>query len=53
MTILWRDEIPQFQERSAELQIGFPGFPVESCGFGQLHVVLFRENHISGLCREP
>jgi len=24
------------------------GFPVESCGFGQLHVVLFRENHISG-----
>jgi hypothetical protein len=21
---------------------------VESCGFGQLHVVLFRENHISG-----
>jgi hypothetical protein len=28
--------------------LGFPGFPVESCGFGQLHVVLFRENHISG-----
>jgi hypothetical protein len=28
--------------------LGFPGFPVESCGFGQMHVVLFRENHISG-----
>jgi hypothetical protein len=28
--------------------LGFPGFPVESYGFGQLHVVLFRENHISG-----
>jgi hypothetical protein len=28
--------------------LGFPGFPVESCGFGQQHVVLFRENHISG-----
>jgi hypothetical protein len=28
--------------------LGSPGFPVESCGFGQLHVVLFRENHISG-----
>jgi hypothetical protein len=26
--------------------LGSPGFPVESCGFGQLHVVLFRENHI-------
>ncbi len=25
-------------------QVGFPGFPVESCGFGQLHVVLFGEN---------
>jgi hypothetical protein len=28
--------------------LGSPGFPVESCGFGQLHVVLFREKHISG-----
>jgi hypothetical protein len=28
--------------------LGFPGFPADSCGFGQLHVVLFRENHISG-----
>jgi hypothetical protein len=27
---------------------GFPGFPVEGCGFEQLHVVLFEENHISG-----
>jgi hypothetical protein len=27
--------------------LGSPGFPVESCGFEQLHVVLFRENHIS------
>ena len=27
-------------------QVGFPGFPVESCGFGRQHVVLFRENHI-------
>jgi hypothetical protein len=45
-----------FPRKSAELQIppqqagqvGSPGFPVESCGFGQLHVVLFKENHISG-----
>jgi hypothetical protein len=29
-------------------QVGFPGFPVESCGFERLHVVLFEENHISG-----
>jgi len=37
-----------FHERSVELQtLGSPRFPVESCGFGQLHVVLFRENHIS------
>jgi hypothetical protein len=28
--------------------LGFPEFPVESCGFGQMRVVLFRENHISG-----
>ena len=28
--------------------LGYPRFPVESCGFGRLHVVLFRENHISG-----
>ena len=28
--------------------LGFPGFPVEGCGFAQLHVVLFGENHISG-----
>ena len=28
--------------------LGYPGFPVESCGFGQLHVVLFTENHIRG-----
>ena len=26
--------------------LGFPGFPVESCGFEQLHVVLFEENHM-------
>ena len=26
--------------------LGFPGFPVESCGFGRLRVVLFEENHI-------
>jgi hypothetical protein len=25
----------------------FPRFPVESSGFDQLHVVLFKENHIS------
>jgi hypothetical protein len=30
--------------------LGFPGFPVESCGFGQLRVVLFTENHMRG-CR--
>src|ERR1700738_5059000 len=29
-------------------QVGFPGFPVEGCGFEQLHVVLFEEKHISG-----
>jgi hypothetical protein len=29
-------------------QVGFPGIPVESSGFGQVHMVLFRENHISG-----
>jgi hypothetical protein len=28
--------------------LGFPGFPVGGCGFEQLHVVLFEENHISG-----
>jgi hypothetical protein len=28
--------------------LAFPRFPVESCGFGQLHVVLFKENHITG-----
>jgi hypothetical protein len=28
--------------------LGFPGFPVEGCGFEQLRVVLFEENHISG-----
>jgi hypothetical protein len=39
----------RFQERSANCRsLGFPGFPVESCGFDQQHVVLFRENHISG-----
>jgi hypothetical protein len=27
-------------------QVGFPGFPVESCGFGRVRVVLFEENHI-------
>ena len=39
-----------FQERSAGTAdpSASPGFPVESCGFDQLHVVLFRENHISG-----
>jgi hypothetical protein len=29
-------------------QVGSPEFPVERCGYGQLRVVLFRENHISG-----
>jgi hypothetical protein len=28
--------------------LGFPGFPVEICGFGRLRVVLFEENHIRG-----
>jgi hypothetical protein len=28
--------------------LGSPEFPVESCGFGQLHMVLFKENHIRG-----
>jgi hypothetical protein len=28
--------------------LGFPRFPVESCGFDQVHVVLFAENHIPG-----
>jgi hypothetical protein len=49
MTILFEYSISRFQQRSAELQIPrLPRFPVESCRFGQLHVVLFKENHISG-----
>ena len=37
------------QEGSVELQtLGSPRFPVESCGSGQVHVVLFTENHIDG-----
>jgi hypothetical protein len=28
--------------------LDYPGFPVGRCDFGQLHVVLFTENHISG-----
>jgi hypothetical protein len=28
--------------------LAFPGFPVESCGFRKLRVVLFGENHIRG-----
>jgi hypothetical protein len=28
--------------------LGFPRFPVKSCSFGELHVVLFSENHICG-----
>jgi hypothetical protein len=41
--------IPRFQERSAELQIPrLPRISCRECGFGQLHVVLFKENHISG-----
>jgi hypothetical protein len=60
MTSLLRDEIPCFQERPQNCrslhgtpgQVGFPGFTVESCGFGQLYVVLFRENHIGGRWRE-
>jgi hypothetical protein len=35
-------------QRAHRRSLGFPGFPVESCGFGQLHVVLFKENHICG-----
>jgi hypothetical protein len=34
-------------------QIPSPEFPVESCDFGQLHVVLFEENHIRGRRQEP
>ncbi len=34
--------------RAHHRSLGSPGFPVEGCGFGCLHVVLFRENHISG-----
>ncbi len=36
--------------RAHRRSLGSPGFPVKSCGFGQLHVVLFKENHISGRC---
>jgi hypothetical protein len=32
--------------------LGSPGFPVESCDFDQLRVVLLRENHIHGRGRE-
>jgi hypothetical protein len=28
--------------------LAFPRFPVESCGFGQQGVVLFKENHMPG-----
>jgi hypothetical protein len=28
--------------------LGSPGFPVENCRFGEMHVVLFKENHIRG-----
>jgi hypothetical protein len=34
--------------RAHRRSLGSPGFPVKSCGFGQLHVVLFKENHIRG-----
>jgi hypothetical protein len=45
----WGFERKIWEVREAHRRsLGFPGFPVESCGFGQLHVVLFRENHISG-----
>jgi hypothetical protein len=41
--------IPGFQEWSAEPQIPrLPRISCKSSGFGQLLVVLFRENHISG-----
>jgi hypothetical protein len=30
--------------------LGYPGFPVESGVFDRMHVVLFKENHISGRC---
>jgi hypothetical protein len=40
------------QERGTRMahrrSLAFPGFPVESCGFGQLRVVLFGENHTRG-----
>ena len=32
--------------RSVKGKPGTPGFPFESCGFGQLHAVLSRENHV-------
>ena len=44
---MWAGRGGAHEWRTAD-PLGFPGFPVESCGFGQLHVVLFRENHISG-----
>jgi hypothetical protein len=34
--------------RAHRRSLGSPRFPVESCGFGQLHEVLFKENHIRG-----
>jgi hypothetical protein len=50
MTVLWRGGDSTFSRRDTRncRSLGSPGFPVESCGFGLLHVVLFKENHISG-----
>ncbi len=56
MTILFEHRTLRLQERFVETQIPprhagtgrLPRFPFQSCDFGQLHVVLFKENHISG-----
>ena len=44
---LRRKTFPRRVRRTADPSAS-PGFPVESCGFGQPRVVLFRENHIRG-----
>jgi hypothetical protein len=47
-SLLSGEKIVQGGPRNCRSLHGSPGFPVGSCGFGQLHVVLFRENYISG-----
>jgi hypothetical protein len=44
---------PKIREsrRAHRRSLGSPRFAVESCSFGKRVVVLFKENHISGVVR--